>query len=254
MIDKTQYFLLILQKAFSDLIAEARQGYVGILWWIVEPLLYLSVFYFIFIIVFDRGGKDAVSFLLIGLVVWKWFGSSIPKCANSISANVGLIRQIYIPKILLPGMALVTATFKFLIVFLLLIAFLYLAGYEASVVWISLPALIVVQFIFTLAIGSVLAGILPFLPDLKLIIDNVMMLLFFLSGVFFDFSGASPFVKSVLQMNPMLVIIDSYRSVLVAGSWPDWILISSILFGSIVLLAIGWFVLNRYDRVYPKIV
>ena len=254
MICSKQYLLLIIQKANADLVAEARQGYIGILWWVFEPLLYLSVFYFIFLIIFDRGGRDAVSFLLIGLVVWKWFGSSIPKCANSISANVGLIRQIYIPKMLLPGMALVTATLKFLIVFSILILFLQLAGYKASVAWLSLPALMGVQFIFILAVGSALAGIIPFVPDLKLVIDNIMMLLFFLSGVFFDFSGAAPAIKSVLQMNPMLVLIESYRMVLVAGEWPDWPLLFGILFVSLALLGCGWFVLNRYDRVYPKIV
>jgi lipopolysaccharide transport system permease protein len=251
---KRQYLLLILQKSISDLVAEARQGYIGILWWVVEPILYLSVFYFIFVVVFNRGGRDAVAFLLIGLVVWKWFGSSIPKCAHSISANNGLIRQIYLPKILLPCMAIVTTTMKFFIVFLLLLTFLLALGFEVNLAWLSLPALVFVQFLLTLAFGSVLAAIMPFLPDLKFILDNAMMLLFFLSGIFFDFSAVSPDVKIFLHLNPMLGMIESYRSVLVAGAWPDWGLLGYTLLGSIVCLTIGWYLLNRFDRVYPKIV
>lgn len=251
---KKQYLLLTLQKSISDLVAEARQGYIGVLWWVIEPVLYLSVFYFIFVVVFDRGGKDAVAFLLIGLVVWKWFGSSIPKCANSISANVGLIRQIYIPKVVLPGMTIITATFKFLIVFFLLLTFLLVLGYGINATWLALPVLLIVQFILILAIGSMLSAILPFFPDLKFIIDNAMLLLFFLSGIFFDFSKVSPEVKSFLHLNPMLGMIESYRSVLVYGNWPDWVLVGYIFMGSLVCLTFAWYLLHRFDRVYPKII
>lgn len=254
MVLNKQYLRLIFQKSVSDLVAEARQGYMGVLWWVIEPVLYLSVFYFIFVVVFNRGGRDAVAFLLIGLVVWKWFGSSIPKCANSIPVNIGLIRQIYIPKIVLPTMSMVTTTIKFLIVLVLLILFLFILGYEVNVTWLALPLLIMLQFLLTLAIGCVLAAVVPFLPDLRLIIDNALMMLFFLSGVFFDFSSVSPMARSYLNINPMLGIIESYRSIMVSGVWPDWTLLAYILFASIVLLGAGWYLLQRYDRVYPKIV
>ncbi len=251
---KKQYLLLTLQKSISDLVAEARQGYIGILWWVIEPVLYLSVFYFIFVVVFNRGGRDDVAFLLIGLVIWKWFGSSIPKCSNSISANVGLIRQIYIPKVVLPGITVLTTTFKFSIVFLLLVTFLLALGYDVNITWLSLPVLVLVQFAVILSIGSILAAMLPFFPDLKFIIDNAMLLLFFLSGVFFDFSAVSPEVKNILYLNPMLGMIESYRAVLVYGHWPDWGLVGYIFVGSLVCLAIAWYLLNRFDRVYPKII
>ncbi|MDB4575814.1 ABC transporter permease [bacterium] len=254
MIPVRQYLLLILQKASSDLVAEVRQGYLGIIWWVLEPVLYLSVFYFLFVIVFDRGGSDAVAFLLIGLVIWKWFGSSIPKCSNCISTNNGLIRQIYLPKLILPVMTVVTATIKFLIVFFLLLIFLLALGYEANLTWFSLPLLVFVQFLFTLAVGSILAAIIPFLPDLRVIIDNAMMLLFFLSGIFFDFSSVSLEAQRLLHLNPMLGLIESYRSVLVSGVWPDWHIVGYILIMSVVFLIIGWYLLHRYDRVYPKIV
>ena len=101
------YLSLVLQKAQSDFISETRRGYMGILWWVVEPVLYLSVFYIIFVLVFNRGGADAVSFLLTGLVVWKWFGSSIPQCTNSLYANNGFIRQGCIRKMVFPGVVVV---------------------------------------------------------------------------------------------------------------------------------------------------
>jgi lipopolysaccharide transport system permease protein len=254
MIKKRQYLRLVIQKATSDLVAETRQGYIGLLWWVVEPVLYLSVFYLIFAVVFNRGGKEAVAFLLIGLVVWKWFGSSIPKCAHSIPANVGLIRQVYLPKVLLPCMAITTTSIKFSIVFLLLLVFLVVVGFNINLAWVYLPVLICIQFLFTLALGSVLAGIIPFFPDIRLILDNALLLLFFLSGIFFDFSDVSPDIKFYLDLNPMLGLIESYRSVLVRGVYPEWNDLAYLFFISVFLLLLGWFLLVRFDRVYPKIV
>jgi lipopolysaccharide transport system permease protein len=254
MITINQYLLLILQKSISDLVAEARQGYLGMLWWVIEPVLYLSVFYFIFVVVFDKGGKDTVSFLLTGLVVWKWFASSIPKSSNSIPANGGLIKQIYIPKMLLPAMSILTATMKFFIVLLLLVGFLLIIGYQADVSWFALPVLVFIQFLLTLAIGSTLAAVIPFLPDLRAIIDNGLMLMFFLSGVIFDFSSVPSEVKAYLSINPMLGLLESYRSILISGAWPDWEYLAYILIGSVLCLFLGWYLLDRFDRVYPKII
>jgi len=251
---KNHYFMLIIQKAIADLISEARRGYLGILWWIIEPVLYMSIFYAIFVILFNRGGEDRVAFLLIGLVVWKWFATSIPQCANSIVANIGLIRQVYIPKFVFPSMILVSCTIKFLIIFVLLIGFLVITGKDLSVVWISLFVLMGVQFLVMLAIGSVCAAIVPFIPDLKLIIDNSMIFLFFLSGVFFDINMASSEMRMYLNLNPMVGIINSYREIILEGIWPNWILLATVSSISLIVLTIGWLLLRHFDRTYAKVI
>jgi len=250
----SHYLSLILQKASADLVSEARRGYMGMLWWVVEPILYMGVFYVIFVVVFNRGGEDKVSFLLTGLVIWKWFATSIPQCGNCIPANIGLIRQVYIPKLVFPGMVVTTSTLKFLIVFMLLVAFLLITGKSPSVAWLSIPLLMGVQLLMMLAIGSILASIVPFLPDLKLIIDNGMMLLFFLSGVFFDISSVSSEMKAYLYLNPIVGIIENYRSVLLEGAWPDWLFLGKILLASLLGIAVGWFLLQRFDRIYAKVI
>jgi len=250
----THYFSLIIEKSTADLISEARRGYMGVLWWIIEPVLYMSVFYLIFVVLFKRGDENAVPFLLTGLVVWKWFATSIPQSSNCISANIGLIRQVYIPKLVFPGMVVATSTMKFLIVFVLLVAFLLITGKSPSTAWLSIPLLMGVQLLMMLAIGSVLASVVPFLPDLKLIIDNGMMLLLFLSGVFFDISSVSSEMKGYLYLNPMLGIIENYRSVLLEGVWPDWFLLGKVLVASLAGIALGWHLLQRFDRIYAKVI
>ena len=70
-----QHLELVWYKAYADLRAEAARAYLGVLWWVLEPLLYICVFYVVFGILLDRGGQGFVSFMLCGLVVWRWFSS-----------------------------------------------------------------------------------------------------------------------------------------------------------------------------------
>lgn len=248
------YLFLIAQKSAADLVSEARRGYIGIFWWIIEPIIYMSVFYLLFVVVLKREGEDHVAFLLTGLVVWKWFAVSVPLCAHCISANAGLIRQVYIPKLVFPGMVIMTSSIKFLMVFALFIIFLLLTGKTLNVTWLALPILMLIQLLMMFAIGSLLAAIVPFIPDLKIIIDNGMILLFFLSGVFFDISLTTPEIMAYLYLNPMVGIIEGYRCVLLDGIWPHWLILFQILFFSITGIAFGAGLLHKFDRMYAKVI
>ncbi|MBL4567407.1 MAG: ABC transporter permease, partial [Porticoccus sp.] len=86
----------------AELKAESSRSYLGFFWWILEPALYMVAFYIVFALVFQRGGPGFIPFLLCGLVVWKWFGSVVSGSANVILSSSALIRQVYIPKYLLP--------------------------------------------------------------------------------------------------------------------------------------------------------
>lgn len=247
------YLELIWYNALAELRAESARAYLGFLWWVIEPVLYMIAFYIVFAIVFQRGGEDFVPFLLCGLVVWKWFGSAIVFCSNSIPSNAGLMRQVYLPKYLFPMIVLLNSTIKFLIIFCLLILFLLVYGITPTLAWISLPVIILIQFLLIASIAGFVASMVPILPDIKLILDNVLMLFFFLSGVFFDISAAPDKVQGYLNLNPMAVVINSYRTVLIDGAWPDIASLGVIAFVSIIGLVFVYRIFKHYDHVYPKI-
>jgi len=147
-----------------------------------------------------------------------------------------------------------TSTLKFLIIFALLILFLLVMGVTPSAAWLSLPVLVAVQLLMMLAIGIVLASVVPFLPDLKLIIDNLMMVLMFVFGILFDISSLPEGMKAYLYLNPMAGMIESYRFVLLDGVWPDWLFLAKLVLLSTVGLMVGLGLLHRYDRIYVKVI
>jgi lipopolysaccharide transport system permease protein len=245
---------LIKYKVYAELSAEAARTFLGILWWVIEPVLYMSVFYFIFGVLFQRGGEGFVYFLLVGLVVWKWFDSSIRSGMVSLQTNAAVIVQVYQPKFIFPVIVVLINTAKFLFVMLLLLLFLLVSGKPASASWLALLPLISVQCVFIASITSLFATVIPFVPDFKWVVENGLTMLFFLSGVFFDISAMPENFQVWLRLNPMAVLIDNYRNVLLQGQMPDWWQLFWVLLFSGILILAALRVFNRFDRIYPKLV
>lgn len=240
-------------RSIAEIRADMSRAILGIFWWIVEPVLYMVVFYVIFGLVLQQRGENYVSFLLTGLITWKWFSSTINSSTTAITRNMPLIYQVYLPKIVFPLVAILTSSFKFLIVFVMLLLFLLVTGAPVSTVWlVDLPLLLVFQVLFMLGIGMVLSAVDPFLPDIKFLVDNGMLMLFFLSGIFFRFDSVPESIRPYFDLNPMGVLIHSYREVLLYGKHADWGGLWAIAIFTLCALLLGSYLLAKFDRKYAK--
>ena len=248
------YFELVLQKAKADLRTEAARGYLGVLWWIIEPIMYMGAFYIVFAHLYRRGDDSFVMFLLTGLIAWKWFHSTVSVGSNSLMVNVNLMNHVYLPKIVFPLTTITVNTIKFLIILSLFLLFLQFGAEKASWDWILLPGIIFVQLLLIVAVTSFFSAIVPFFPDFRVILENVLLMLFFLSGVFFDITTLPAQAQKYLYLNPMAVLIANYRKVLLQGVTPDWQGLMLVILFSLLVLCLSVWLFRRYDRIYPKVI
>lgn len=249
------YLQLVLFKAYAELRAEATRAYLGFLWWFLEPVMYMCVFYLIFEIGLRTGGKDFVPFLMCGMVAWKWFGSTVSAAAGSLTKNAGLIQQVYLPKIILPLVTVVSNTVKSSVIMILLLALLVVPfGRSPATAWFFIPVLLILQFLLIAGASVFVASLVPFAQDLRMLLDNALMMLFFMSGIFFDINRMPEHVQQMLRFNPMAVIIDAYRSILLRDSLPESSGLIFVLLVAASFMAVGSAIFARFDRVYPKIV
>jgi lipopolysaccharide transport system permease protein len=243
---------LIFYKAYADLRAEAARSYLGLLWWIIEPILYLGAFYVLFVLVLQRSDTNFVPNFLCGAVVWKWFDSGLKGGNHAISAHLGLLQQVYVPKFIFPIIAVLGSAARFIPVFIIFTFFLLIYGIPPQTSWLAAPLLIFIQLYLVTVLAMLLGAITPFLPDLRVAVDNGMMLLFFISGVFFNIKEVHEPAKSYLLLNPMACLIDEYRNVMILGVWPSMPRIAIILAFSSMVGALALFLLKRMDRRYGK--
>lgn len=245
---------LVLYKTYADLRAEAAKTYINYLWWVVDPILAMLVFYLVFGLLFDRGGEGYVAFLLTGLVVWNWYNQTLSHAGNTIVNGKGLMNQVHVPKLVFPIVTLLTDLTKFVVVLAVLLLFLWVSGYGMGWSYLALPAVILTQLILCMALAFVLAAIVPYLPDLKLLVDNLLHLQFFLSGVFFAAADIPEPYRFWFYFNPMASLIEDYRAILLHSTWPHWERLGAISLASAVVLILMTLLIERLDRVYPRLV
>ncbi|EGR1023352.1 ABC transporter permease [Vibrio cholerae] len=245
---------LVWTKATLNLRSEASVNYLSYLWWIVEPLLHMSLYYLVFSIFLNHGVDDYVPFLLSGLIPWLWFSKSISHAMNSIIHGRALMNQLYVPKIFFPLTCLVQDFVKQIIVFFLLLSFLIFYGYEATGVWFFLFIIVVIQLVFTLALGIIAAIVVPFIRDFSIIIPTLLQFLMFSSGIFFDTSNMSEHIKKLFFLNPIAVLIEMYRSVLIKSTVPDVVHILYVAVLASIMLLIGMFLYKKLEYRIPRVV
>ena len=129
-----------------NLRSEVRKSYLSYAWWIMEPVLMVSVFYLVFSTFLRRGGPDFLVFLISGYIPFQWFGRSIQNSSVSIAGSRGLINQIKIPKVFFPVVTMLHDAFKAMIVLGLLLIVLVIFGVTPTVTWLYvLPIILVPQ-------------------------------------------------------------------------------------------------------------
>ncbi len=230
----TQYFRLIDVQARMALKSDASKNSLGYLWWILEPLLYVAVFYVVFNIILDSGRADFLVFLMCGKLSFIWFSKTVNQASNSIVGNKGLIGKVDVPKSLFPMAVTQESLYKQAAVFLLLFAVLAVNGYAPSLTWFWLVPIIIVNYLMIVACSFVGACLVCFIRDFSRLISLGMVFMLFTSGIFWDVRelGDPHKTEMVLTFNPLAFILDAYRQVLMHQSGPD--------FAHLVLLGIGF--------------
>ena len=248
-----RYLQIAFYRAYADLKTEASRSFVGFAWWIVEPVLYMAAFYVVFELGLRRGQENFLAFLLIGLILWKWFSSTITSSSGIINANRGLLNQVYLPKWIFPLTVVITNTSKLLISSVVLLVFLLVYGINPDLSWLALLPILLAQLLLVLGCSLMAAALTPFFQELRLIIDNGILALMFLSGVFFNLDEMEEGVRSVLMLNPIAILIRDARSVLLDKQLPADHSLFYVTTISIALIVFALFFLKRNDRIYPKV-
>jgi homopolymeric O-antigen transport system permease protein len=236
--------------AVSQMKVRYRQAWLGRLWNLLEPLLFLAVLTVVFSVLNQASVRDFAVYLFAGLVPWRYLERSIMGCVDSIADGGWLLRRIAAPAFVLPLTAWLQASVDF--VFSLLALALVLALLADS--WTIhlacvLPAALLVGAL-GLGVGTMFAVLNVFARDVKPLLQFTLMLLFFSSPVLIKQSVApadSP-LAAIFAWHPLTPVVGLFQQPIYMHAWPpaaDWLTVASFAFGS---LALGWLLLVRLQQ------
>lgn len=243
---------LVFFLAYAELRAERARAYLGFVWWVLEPAMNMAVLYFVFGVMLKTADAGYVPFLLVGLTVWQWFKSSVSHGGNAIWGNLNLIRQVKLSPLVFPCVQVLADSVKFLYIFALLLVLLWCSGYPINAAYLGLVPLLLVELIFALAIAYLVAAVIPIVPDLRFVIEQLLALLMFLSAVIFSPDAVSPDIRRLLQFNPIATLVDATRGILLHARWPDWTALAEAAAISLLLLAAAVAMIRKLTPGYVK--
>ncbi len=249
----SKFINIVTFRAIAELRSEATRTYAGFLWWILEPLLSLAVYYVAFKYIFHSKTENFAIFLFSGIVVYRFFSGTVTRSATCISESQGLMQLVYIHKSIFPLSILLVNLVKFLVTVLLVMVIVWLSGIAPSWSYLALPVLVFLEMLMIAGISMICAAITPFFPDFKLILDTLMQLLIFLSGVFYDTSTLSPRLQNIIRLNPVAVLVEQFRGILLHGNWPVLQPLCFAFLESIVCIFIGGLLIHKFNRYFPKL-
>jgi lipopolysaccharide transport system permease protein len=244
---------LVAFKAYAELRAEASRYFLSMLWWIFDPILSMLVYYVVFGVFLMRGGPEFVPFLLIGIVVWQWFERSASHGMASIYNNGYLMNLVRVPKVYFPAVTTAVDTIKFALVLVLLLIYLWSTGYGPSLAYLALPVVLAAEFLLLCGVAVLLASLLPLFPDMKYLVEVLLRLGFFASGILIPVSMVPEAYRDLYQLNPMVNLIGAYRDILMDGAWPDWRHLATVAMLGIGLLLVANALLRRFEYDYPRL-
>ena len=253
--DIKKYYKYIIYSTKSNLKTEVANSYLNWLWWILDPLCFMLVYTFIVEIVFKTSEQYFPVFVLVGLTVWNFFNANTISSVKLVANNKSNVTKVYIPKYVLTLVKMFTNLFKMMISWGLILIMMLLFKVPYTFYMLQFLPVLIVLFILSFGISTILMHFGVFVEDLNNVMNILLKLVFYMSGIFYAISTRvpDPFNRILLNLNPIALIIDSFRKAFLTGSLINYRMLCIWLIVGIVLSIIGIKTVQKYENSYAKV-
>ncbi len=245
------YFLIL-----KDIKARYAQSVIGVGWAIIQPLFFMLVFTVIFgkLAKIDSEGVPYQIFSFTALVPWTFFSNAMTDSANSLSGNMALITNIYIPRILIPFSATIGKFIDFFIAFLILIILLLFYSYFPDQKIILIFMYIFLMFISAFAFGLILGTMSIQYRDIRYALPFGIQLFMYASPVAYSTNMIPEKYHIIYALNPMVTVIEGFRNIFLntGNITVEMILVSFLV--SFLCLMVGIIYFSKTERIFADVV
>jgi ABC-2 type transport system permease protein len=241
---------LIKHLTRRHLAARYRGSTLGFVWSLLNPVLLMGVYTFVFRFIFRATvpGVPYPVFFLTGILAWNFVNIAAINAAVSLVDGAALINKTAFPRIALPLSAVFSNAVNYLMTLPLLITFNLVFGIAPTPLLLLLPFALLLLLLMATGVGLLLAALIPFFRDLQHLIEVVFTMWLFLTPVLYPMSLVTQNLPEGLlplyKLNPMVGIMDLIHAVFLGQPWPSSSLIVAVV-GVLCLLSLGLLVFQR---------
>ncbi len=254
--DAHKYYKYAVHSAKADLRSEVANAYLDWMWWLIEPFCMMLIYTLIFGVVFKASEEFFPIFIFSGLAMWTFFSRGVSVSVNIVRSSKGIISKVYLPKFILYFARMLVNGFKMLVSFAVVIAMMVIFRVPISGYVLYFIPVMIVFFLFTFGLGSILMHFGVYVNDLSYIVGILLSMLMYFAGTFYSISNRipAPFGELLEQFNPIAYFIASMRNALLYCKEPQMDLLIMWALVSLVLSALGVYTIYRNENAYVKVI
>lgn len=234
-----------------------KQTVLGPLWFIIQPLLTIVVYMFIF------GGLAGIStegvpqplFYMAGIMLWNYFTDCFNGSSNVFVNNYNVFGKVYFPRLILPVSGLVSSLMKLtiqIVLFIVIYVWCMADGAHLTVEWTLClaPVFIAMLALHALSWGLLVSSITYKYRDFQILISFVLQLLMYATPVVYPLDVIPEKYRFIVSLNPLSPIFEAFKHGCFGAGTPDWggLLYSAVFL--VVALFLGVIFFNRVERVF----
>ncbi|MFO7675571.1 MAG: ABC transporter permease [bacterium] len=252
---------LFLVMAWRDISVRYKQTVLGILWAILQPVVTMVIFTFLFNRVARIDSGDATPypvFVYVGLLLWHYYSNVLTQASNSLVSHSGMIQKIYFPRLILPATAATTGFVDLAISSLVLAALMAWFRFQPSLLGLLvLPALLACIVLSALGVGFFFAAINVKYRDVRHALPFVVQTLMYVTPVIYPVKllDGHPVIRTLmLWLNPVSGVITNARAALLGQGQFNWGILAISFLTSCVYFVVGLYYFRNTERYFADIV
>ncbi|MEO8657910.1 MAG: ABC transporter permease [Bryobacteraceae bacterium] len=236
---KGDIYFLIRSLVLKDFRVRYRNASLGLFWSLLNPLVMMTVYWFVFTKIFRNSVPNFPVFVLCGIVPFNFLAVSWSTATNSLVENANIVKRVPIPLEVVPISTVLGNVMHLLIQMSLIIVFVFAAGLTWNVYWFWLPALWVMEIVFVCGLALASSCINVYIRDTRYIVESAVTVLFWLVPIFYPFSFVRPEYREIYQFNPVAALVLAMRNVILESKAPPPSLVWKLALVSTASLVIG---------------
>ena len=250
--DLYNYRELLKTNIKKDIRGKYKGSWLGIMWTFLNPLLMLAVYAFVFPYILRVNVENYTIFMIVALIPWNFFTTAIQTGTGCVVANGNILKKVYFPREIIPISVTTSQLVNFLITCIIMFAFILFSGVGFSIHILLLPLLILIQFILTLAFNFVLSALTVYAHDIDHFVSVILTLGFYATPIVYLSSMLPEQFQWAMYVNPMAVLVESYRYVLYYHQMPNFNILGIWIVLSAIFLVLGYAIFKKLEKSFVE--
>jgi ABC-type polysaccharide/polyol phosphate export permease len=243
------YLFLLKNLILKDFRVRYRNMSLGMLWSLLNPLVMLVVWNFVFTKIFTNPIQHFALFILCGIVPFNFFAVAWSCGTTSLVDSAGLIKRVPIPREIVPIASVLSNCLHLAIQMGLLLIFVLASGVGVNVYWFFLPLIWALELVFVCGMALLFSAFNVYVRDTRYFVESSNLVLFWLVPIFYPFSLVPQRFKDLYQFNPIAALILAMRDIVLEAKAPSHTLLIKLTLVAFLALGVG---LLGFRRLKPR--